>query len=288
MHIVSKELSGYQYDKYYIGITSTSPEKRWGNNGIRYKCNSYFTNAINKYGWDNIEHKIVATCLTHEEACEMEKELIKKFKSNDKIYGYNLTDGGEGVTGYKFTEEQHQKLLNRPNSFQGKRHSEETKQKMKENHACVVGSKNGRAKPVYVFDLNGVYINTYPSTVEAAEDLGIKNWIATSASHKTSCYGYLFAREKDIIIKDANIFLKNINEYRIANNTRKHKNRGEIVHLDKNFNILSVYENTTIAHLKTGVSVSTMIYQADNKNPTKTGSTWRWESDILQITNKPQ
>ena len=36
-------------NKRYIGLTSRKPEHRW-NNGKGYKGNSYFTNAINKYG----------------------------------------------------------------------------------------------------------------------------------------------------------------------------------------------------------------------------------------------
>lgn len=31
MHIVPKELSGYDHDKYYVGITSQEPKRRWGN-----------------------------------------------------------------------------------------------------------------------------------------------------------------------------------------------------------------------------------------------------------------
>ena len=33
IHIVPKSISGYDYDKYYVGITSKPVEKRWKNNG---------------------------------------------------------------------------------------------------------------------------------------------------------------------------------------------------------------------------------------------------------------
>ena len=46
-------------NKRYIGITSTKIEERW-RNGKGYKHNKHFTNAINKYGWDNFEHIIIA------------------------------------------------------------------------------------------------------------------------------------------------------------------------------------------------------------------------------------
>ena len=47
--------------KMYIGITSRTPEARWGNNGSQYTKakNPCFYNAIQKYGWDNFEHIIL-------------------------------------------------------------------------------------------------------------------------------------------------------------------------------------------------------------------------------------
>ena len=54
-------------NKVYIGITKQKPEHRW-NNGKGYKNNDYLANAILKYGWNNIEHKILYSNLTKEEA----------------------------------------------------------------------------------------------------------------------------------------------------------------------------------------------------------------------------
>ena len=36
------------------------------------------------------------TNLSEDEAKQKEKELIKKYNSNEKDFGYNLTEGGEG------------------------------------------------------------------------------------------------------------------------------------------------------------------------------------------------
>ena len=44
--------------KVYIGITSKNVNTRW-QNGKGYPNNPYFTNAILKYGWDNIQHIIL-------------------------------------------------------------------------------------------------------------------------------------------------------------------------------------------------------------------------------------
>ena len=41
--------------KMYVGITKQKPEYRWGRNGIKYKTQVFYR-AIEKYGWDNIDH----------------------------------------------------------------------------------------------------------------------------------------------------------------------------------------------------------------------------------------
>ena len=98
-------------NKSYIGITHLCPEERWGKDGSKYKEDqSVFHHAINKYGWDNFEHIIWADNLSVETAKQIEKVLIALFKTNCCRYknpecGYNMTDGGDGSTGYKHSKE---------------------------------------------------------------------------------------------------------------------------------------------------------------------------------------
>ena len=93
--------------KSYIGITSRKPEDRWGTNGYKYQSQKSkylcFSKAIQKYGWDNFTHEILFTGLTEEDACKKEKELIS-FYNSKAPFGYNLTDGGEGTSGYEVSE----------------------------------------------------------------------------------------------------------------------------------------------------------------------------------------
>lgn len=120
-------------NKHYVGITSQKPEKRW-RNGRGYKYNTYFTNAINKYGWNNFQHEVIASNLTEDEAKNFEKILIRELKSNNEEYGYNLTEGGDGTCGVRrYGEDNH---------FYGKHHSDETKKIMKENHPHLSGEDN--------------------------------------------------------------------------------------------------------------------------------------------------
>ena len=81
-------------NKKYIGINKQKPTQRWSN-GKNYKHNCYFTQAIEKYGWDNFKHEILFEVDTLEEAKELEIEMISKYNSDNRDFGYNLSKGGE-------------------------------------------------------------------------------------------------------------------------------------------------------------------------------------------------
>jgi len=80
-------------NKKYVGQTIGKPEVRWGSKGHRYK-GQLFYNAIQKYGWENITHEVYEN-LTQEEADEMERRLIKEYKTTEREYGYNIALGGK-------------------------------------------------------------------------------------------------------------------------------------------------------------------------------------------------
>lgn len=79
--------------KKYIGITKQKPERRW-QNGHGYE-NTYFGNAIKKYGWDNFTHEVILSQLPKDIACNIECALIAQFKTTNRVYGYNISEGGE-------------------------------------------------------------------------------------------------------------------------------------------------------------------------------------------------
>lgn len=79
--------------KRYFGITRQNVNRRW-QNGRGYQ-NTYFWNAIQKYGWNGFSHEIVRTGLTREEACELEIRLIEENGTNKRENGYNIASGGQ-------------------------------------------------------------------------------------------------------------------------------------------------------------------------------------------------
>lgn len=121
--------------KVYIGITGVNPRKRW-QYGKGYKHNKYLTDAFIKYGWENIEHIILYDNLTKEEAEQKEIELIKKYKSNNNKYGYNIENGGNSIG--KLSNETKIKLSI---AHKGKKIREETKKKISEANKKIIISE---------------------------------------------------------------------------------------------------------------------------------------------------
>ena len=133
-------------NKVYIGITCQNPLRRWSN-GFGYHQQPCIYNAIKKYGWKNVEHVILFTDMTKEEAEAKEVELIAEYKSNKKEYGYNIANGGL-ATGMMAEETKKQisgKLKGVPKGYsawKGKKHSLESRKKLSEK-------RKGKLNPMY-------------------------------------------------------------------------------------------------------------------------------------------
>lgn len=117
--------------KYYIG-KSVSPKSRWNDHLSiartgKPKDGSFnvIHAAIKKYNSDNFSFIILSEHISEEDAFIEEKRLIKLAKEvGDEIY--NITDGGEGVSGYRHTEES-KKLMSEQRK--GRKQSLESRQK---------------------------------------------------------------------------------------------------------------------------------------------------------------
>ena len=182
-------------NKKYIGITSEiNPNKRW-KNGQGYK-KQLFYKVIVKYGWNNFQHKIIYTNLTEKEAKQKEKELIAFYKTNNSLYGYNQTWGGDAVpektiqlknkiskslkkyyktekgikTKQQLSLRQKEYLSKHKNPFKGKNHSEQTRKKM--SMKAKLRQPNNKIK-VQMFDINNTLLKTFNSKKEVLEYFNI-------------------------------------------------------------------------------------------------------------------
>jgi len=129
--------------KSYIG-KSVNIERRW----VKHKSylqtgihpNSHLQSAWNKYGEDAFTFSIIEECT---ESILSDKEISYISMFDSKLNGYNLTDGGEGVSGMVVSEETRQRMSD---ANKGKRLSEETKEKISKSLKGKIVSEETRGK----------------------------------------------------------------------------------------------------------------------------------------------
>jgi group I intron endonuclease len=128
--------------KSYIGKTICCLNKRMESHKSLVKnthnrdSKAYFYKALRKYGWDSFAWGVIGI---------WPESLLASFESHAiKLYGskvpggYNLTDGGEGISGYRFTAEQTENV-NR--ARRGRRWSAEQTEKMRKS---MIGKNVGK------------------------------------------------------------------------------------------------------------------------------------------------
>lgn len=138
--------------KYYIG--QTIDEYRRYKEHMRLSDGSpALNNAIQKYGFDNLEYKIILRieCNTKEECTEvlniLEKFYIDKYDSFHN--GYNCNAGGGAQSGFE--------------------HSEETKKILHDKNQYL-GRQAWNIRAVQQFSLDGKFIAEYSSLKIAAKE----------------------------------------------------------------------------------------------------------------------
>ena len=95
--------------KSYIGITSKTAQERFIGHCNPAQKQNLCQKAIHKYGKENVIINVLAECDNWELLCIAEQEAIEKFNTITPN-GYNLTLGGEGTYGLKWSEESKSKL----------------------------------------------------------------------------------------------------------------------------------------------------------------------------------
>ena len=185
-------------NKMYIGQTVRDNYK---NRFYEHKRNAqqnvqnYFYNAIRKYGYDSFKTFILFQTeeLNNSEENKKlltdilnikEKFYIALYKSNNPTFGYNLTEGGDGVSGYTFSKEAKQKMSN---------------SKMGANHWNYGNTNGTNSEAVLQFDLDFNFIKEYPSAAEVERQLGYKSSnISRCCSNNIKTYkNYIWVRKRD-------------------------------------------------------------------------------------------
>lgn len=208
VHRLPKEVSNYEYDKYYVGLTSATVNKRWGTKGQGYYSNKYFKKDIFQFGWENFEHIIIAENLIPEQAGFIEKVLITILHSVDLDLGYNRTRGGEMVT-VPARKKMSLLRLQQEEFIHGLPLED---QLMIKESRYKRGGEHFGAKEVHQFTIDGKYIQSFPSCQDAAKTLGVTpSTIYSVASHRApSC--------KQSLLEYNNNVIKTENGYELIHN----------------------------------------------------------------------
>lgn len=166
--------------KKYVGITCRPVNVRW-ENGSGYLGQPYMARAINKYGWENILHIVLCENMEKKDAEKLEVDLIKLWSTNNQQHGYNIDNGGLTCgkhsiqTREKISRNRTGKCLGKNNCkyganmkgennpFFGKKHTEQSKEKMRSADKNVSGSNNPWSRRVICDD------KTFGSVKECAE-----------------------------------------------------------------------------------------------------------------------
>ena len=131
--------------KSYIGITSNI-KSRWANRGYYYcTYNSAFKRAIEKYGWDSMEHNVVVSNVGFLTACNVEKDLITFNKKRNA--SYNITDGGQGTLGRVMSSESRDK--NRKSHI-GIKMTQEQRKNISEAHLNSKASREASKRTIKI------------------------------------------------------------------------------------------------------------------------------------------
>lgn len=160
-------------EKIYIG-KAVDVTKRWSQHKTAAKRQdsndfSILHRAMLKYGFDQFIIEQLSKHETEAEALAQETLFIEQYQSRNRDIGYNITEGGEGSSGYVHTDAAKRRMseikkmayvgegnpfygkthsidtrtlisefastrTSENNPFYGKKHSEESLQKIKQNH----------------------------------------------------------------------------------------------------------------------------------------------------------
>ena len=127
--------------KKYVGSTSIEPNRRFGG-GSHYKCCTRFNDAINLFGWDNIQHQILETVEDKETALKREEYYTLLWRTNEPEFGYNIFVGS--IPNQETINKRSEKRI-------GRKHSEDAKKKISEKNRIPVRLKNKNTGEIIEF-----------------------------------------------------------------------------------------------------------------------------------------
>jgi group I intron endonuclease len=172
--------------KRYIGKT-TQKDIRHRKHGYANGDCPYFHKAIRKHKWENFSYEILEEFdddVTDEFMSDRETHWIEMHDSTNRAFGYNLTKGGEGMTGYKHTDAAKANISKTltghkhtdatkakiSDAIKGRTHTDATKAKMK-GHIVSAATRAKLSKPVLATEKKTGKKREFESACAAARTL---------------------------------------------------------------------------------------------------------------------
>ena len=220
-------------NKIYIGLTCRDVSRRWIEHCSKAKQQDgfYLHNAIRKYGKENFTISIIDQTSSIDELKQLEQQYIKKYHSNNKEYGYNLTLGGDGKKNFDWEEIQAlwdsgysvkdiAQIIGCYRSTVG----QALKDYPSYNYSVSLQRSNANKKPIDQYNLQKEKINTYPSIAAAAKENNCNEMTLRKCLKNETYYavGYYWVESGKQLPKGTqptkNTRKKQVNQYDLDNN----------------------------------------------------------------------
>lgn len=245
--------------KVYIGITSKSLEERMGS---CYQNNLDFALAIKKYGKENIKSEVLEECETYDDARILEDYYIDLFqdicynKAGNHKNTRNNASAQSCLHSDSCTVEPPQETLNiRPH--------------YKEHIVPLTPKpKNRRSCPIDVYNLEGEYINTYPSAKEASLALGVNHGDIISCCKGFKSDGKARYQVKGYIFRYS---LDKLEEF-----PEEHHQCKKVNQYTKEGKYIKTFDSLTDAWLETGASIGSIGKVCKGLAKTSGGFVWKY------------
>ena len=213
---------------------------------------------------------------------DREQFYISLCESNKGLYGYNSTNGGEGSVGFKHTEKS-KKLLSdsAKERFKIKENCPRYNTKVSnESKKLISNTKRQKSKKIVQLNLNGEYINSWNSVMDAIDtlsflkltDVGNMYECCYKQKQTCNCKGFLWFFEDDY----------NSNDFQIPELTRKITEINKIIQCDLNNNIIRTWNNCAEVNKESnGVFVASSVLRfCKRENNIYKNYKWFFEKDF--------
>ncbi len=193
-------------NKIYIGQTTNSVRTRVMEHMTSSRPwtkarKGYFQRALHKYGFENFEFTILEQCQNSEDLDIREVYWIGYYKSDDKVYGYNMTPGGGGNKNKEFLQE-NIKRLTAVNT--GSKKSQKTKELISKK--AKERMKDPKYKNQLVDRLPQIWEKSRKKVVKLSLDYNIEEIYDSSIEAQIAIYGHKTgALSRNLYYKDNKI-----------------------------------------------------------------------------------